>query len=309
MARATALLTDGHREMTLQLWGEKASEDTLAKLRAGVIVARGAFSAETDTALSGEAGGPVVFEFVRLRPEFSFSCEALVLNMTGSGNLRILPSKSPEAICVANAVSCDNRTTLGKISVHPDSDVRMANVGAAWYSENESTWARRFTSVAELVTDHGFSGVCLVEGVIVRKVGGPSLVGILEGGKQLSSLPPVLHVFFGDPNESRESETGSSKSSYDAIVCVSVNGGALSDLLGGVPWELLTSGANVGTHGARFGVAATELAQSLVDGLVGGGKQRERFDVILACSATEDANGHMIPGGFRYRLVKFRVCL
>lgn len=304
VARATALLTDGHQEMTLQLWGDLATEELVAKLKEGVATTRhntSTASTNMDRALP-DILRPAVFEFTRLRPEFSFSCEALVLNTTTNGTCRALHSNSPEAIAVADAVARYSKICPDEPLLHVDSKMRTMHVRASWSADDVAS-IRRFDSVSELVTDHGFSGVCYLDGVIVRKAEIPDF----EDGRTPLSPGVVcgsfhshfLYLYIGDPDEP-ESETRFPKSGRGPLVCVAVDGSALSDLLCGIPCELLGCSTD-----SRVNIASIKLVRSFVDGLVVGSEQGERFNVMLACSASEDANGRVTPGGRRYRLVSF----
>lgn len=286
MARATALLTDGHQEMTLQLWGDLATEELVAKLKEGIAITRD----DASTAFP-DIARPTVFEFTRLRPDFSFSCEALVLNMTKNGTCRSLDSNSPDAISVVDAVARYRKRYPGESLLHADSTLSTMHVRASSSTDNTAS-IRRFESVCSLVTCRGFSGICYIDGVVVRKVE----MSYFEDGRSHS---PVLYLSIGDPDQP-ESKTRLSKSGCAPLVCVAVDGNALNDLLGGIPCDLLGCSTDSGVN-----TAAMKLVQSFVDGLVVGSEQGEMINVMLACSASEDANGWMTPEGCRYRLVSF----
>lgn len=287
VARATALLTDGHQEMTLQLWGNLATEELVAKLKEGIATTR--VNAHSDIAR------PVVFEFTRLRPDFSFSCEDLVLNTTTYGTCRALAPNSPEAISVADAVARHSKMCLGE-PLLSTMHVRASS------STDQTPSIRRFDSVCDLVTSHGFSGVCYLDGVVVRKAEIP----YLEDGRLSSPRPPcgsfhspVLYLYIGDPDEP-DSKTRLSKSGCAPVVCVTVDGNGLSDLLCGIPCDLLGCSTD-----SSVNIASIKLVRSILDSLVVGSEQGERINAMLACSASEDANGLVTPGGGRYRLVSF----
>ena len=59
-------------------------------------------------------------------------------------------------------------------------------------------------------------------------------------------------------------------------------------------------------RGAGLEVEVARVLWSLLKGLEVGGERGERVDVVLACSASVDANGWVTPGGSCYRLVSLQ---
>lgn len=325
--------------MTLQLWGDMASDETVNTLREGAIAAsRGA---RDDGAMRKK---PAVFELTRLQPSFSFSCEALVLNGK-SGTVRRMESDSTEAIAVSASVlaaaaaaaaadppAAANGVAAGSTEhdeTNPMRVIAAKSPGALETAlflaeEGGPAAARKFESVAALLSADGFSGAGFLANVVVRKFDAPSLSapGIIpipgcDGGStpRSSRLPPPsrsgvdppLTIYLGDPDEEAEPAKGIARSvGVGAVLPVTVGGGARGDLLGCIPEELLlppppTSGrARADDAIAHAGRA---VVKSLLDGLVVGGGRGERVDVVLACSLALDDNERVIPGGARYRLV------
>ena len=334
VSRATALLTDGQHEMTLQLWGDMASDEAVTILREGSVAA-------SMGARDGAMRKPAVFELTRLQPSFSFSCEALVLNGK-SGSVRRMDSDSAEAISVsASVLAAAAAATAGAV------DPPAAAVGAATGSaeqDEETNWrvgaakspnatesgrfvkreggpaaTRKFESVAALLSADGFSGAGYLTSVVVRKVDVPSLpdpgtVPITPsygggGGPGSSRFPPPsrsgvdppLTLYLSDPDEAGPEGTSPSAGVDAAVLRVTVGGAPRGELLGCVPEELLLPPLTSGHAGAdAVAHAGRAVVNSLLDGLVVGG---ERVDVVLACSASLDANERVIPGGSVYRLV------
>lgn len=314
VARATALLTDGPDEMILQLWGDLTSEDTLSSLRAGAIALSGTTK---EAAARGLMKNPAVFEFARLRAEFSLSCEALVLNTTAGGTIRTLAPDTPDANFVADAVvraSSAPEATLGEKQIFWDSPGK-AQAEVAFPTEDGVASPRRFASVAELMSTDGYSGACVLAGVVVRKVEAPGLGGDIHTRHHHESARPpgpgraqhVVRICLGDAGDSDASNSAGRCTGVEAVLRVVVDGGALRDLLGGIPEGLLAPATGGGEGGAIAGDVSHQAAgvlRSLLDGLEVGGEQGERVDVVLACLAAVDSNGLIIPGGTRYRLIK-----
>lgn len=327
VARATALLTDGlDSEMTLQVWGDLASQETITMLGEAAIITSNVTVGEKKTA-ADLIGKATVFEFAKLQPEFSFACEALVLNTTKRSAIRKLAPDSREASCViaalvsaatvsSTAALRENNQRLGdpfvdfgetlqpEPSVLPEAEASLAS-------------AQRFASVAELMSSEGFSGVCCLDGVVVRKVEARQLrfpVVALppfgdEGGS-VSAPPrrPSVSIFLGDPKDVTQIGRRSAGLGVEAVARVAVDGDTLQDLLGGIPKEFLMLGMDrqPGSDGdvSDVGVeAVVATARSLLDGLENGGEQGEGVDVVLACVACLDANGRVVPGGSSYRLM------
>ena len=336
VSRATALLTDGQHEMTLQLWGDMASDDTVQSLREGAIAAL------RSSARGGAVQKPPVFEFSRLQPSFSFSCEALVLNGK-SGTVKRMESDSAEAVSVSAAVLTAAAAAATVAAADPPTAAVEAAAGSAAHDEETirrvdtakslrageqaarflaeeggPAAARRFESVAALMSADGFSGAGYLSNVVVRKVDAPSLSrpGIVlhpccdGGGHPLNSrrpppsragVDPPLTIYLGDPDEAEPAkEMAQSAAGVEAVLRVTVGGGARCDLLGGIPGELLVPPTGGHARVDAVADAGRTVAKSLLGGLEVEG---ERVDVVLACSAALDANERVIPGGARYRLV------
>lgn len=328
IARATALLTDGlGQEVTLQLWGDLASEGIISTLRAGVESVNAVH--DSTGAKTGPVAKPTVFEFSQLHPEYSFSCEALVLNAR-NGTVKTLAPNSSEAVPVASAVLAAARASLScpsslwgsrqglKGPAHTDSaetaPKKTSKDAFAGKEGADLDLARRFASVAEFINADGFSGVGCLSGVVVRKVHAPCLSepacsNNFSGAScdDASSAPLVassgvspLILYLGDPDEPRASPRTGCSVEVEGVLRVVVDGGALEDLLGGIPLQLLA----LSKDGDGFGISAqvAGIVRSLVDGLEVGGEQGERVDVTLSCLAPADANGQLIPGGSQCRL-------
>lgn len=323
VSRATALLTDGRgRDMTLQLWGDLASERIITTLREATLAGteqavrrreqRRSAQISTSTG-QADMDKPVVFEFTRLRPEFSVSCEALVLNTTQSGEIKALAPQSPEACAVADQVSRATRAiVLGDLE---DGDEAMHVSQVAREEGNRlvadaPASATRFESVGQLLSDEGFCGLARLNRVVVRRIDSSQLathsssVNSLETHRMSNtrSCSPVT-VYVGDPVDDKGFAGG-----VAAVVKVAVDGGPLLDLLGGMPEELLTltrdeSKAGGSVVDAAVRTAAWAVARSLLDGLEAGGEQGEVVSVDLACVARADENGQVVRGGTLYRLV------
>ncbi|CAN0240744.1 unnamed protein product [Ectocarpus fasciculatus] len=329
VSRATALLTDGAHEMTLQLWGDMASDDTIDSLRGGAIAAAGKNGVP---APDGTTERPTVFEFTRLRPSFSFLCEALVLNGK-SGTATQMDRGSAETVSVSKAVLASAAAAAAAAAAGGEGDERApvslattkaSRTGAPSFlaqGAGAPASARRFESVAALMSADGFSGAGHISNVVVRKVCAPWLSTAGPPGEhgRASSLPslggvaPPVVIYFGDPDESvpaaaaaAAAAAGEARSAgVKAVLGVTADGGALHELLGGVPVGLLAVGR--GGSSSRGGGIADDVgrrtARCLLDGLEVGGRQGERVDVALACSASADENGRFIPGGSSYRLI------
>lgn len=330
IARATALLTDGlDSEMTLQLWGDLASQETVTMLTGGAIIAANATAGERKTE-AGLIGKPTVFEFTKLQPEFSFACEALVLNTTKRGAIRKLAPDSREASSVIDAlVSAAAVSSVSSTAAPGDNHQKSRNpfvdTGETLHHETallpeagaSLASARRFASVAELMSAEGFSGACSLEGVVVRKVEAHELLclpavalPLLDDVAHSLSAPrrPLsVSIFIGDPEDATQDGRRSAGSGGEAVAKVAVDGGALQDLLGGIPKELLALGMD-GQPGSGdvsdvCVTAVVATVTSLLDGLEIGGEQGEGVDLELACLPCLDANGRVISGGSSYRLV------
>lgn len=285
----------------------------MSSLRAGAIASNG-----FGTGMAGEGlmNKPAVFEFTRLRPEFSFSCEALVLNTTAGANMRMLASDSPEAMAVSDAVVAAAAASRAPAESQRKSGgptfvgfEEKAHAGVSLPVEGGATSARRFSSVAELASTDGFSGVGCLTGVVVRKVDAPHLrlPGVSSPALSIaarSGSPVNMRIYLGDPEESGAFHTLGRSAGVEAVLRVSVSGGALRDLLGNIPLEMLTlATGSEGGDVCDVGVHVASIARSLLDGFVAGGEQGERVDVVVACSACVDANGRVVSGGSSYRLV------
>lgn len=358
ISRANALITDGmHREMTLQLWGDLACEETIARLRAGAVAAQAAHP--SPGARKGPIRNPTVFEFTELQPEFSFSCEALVLNGKG-GKIRTLPPESREVMRVSEAVmaaaaasveagqSRDDKAVSAGSTAAVDSTETALHAEADFHAKGMAALPRRFESVAALMSADEFSGACRLSGVVVREVDAPHLsfpalqpLASSPNGGMAAAIgrrhPPGLgrvSLYVGDEEESLGGLSGVDRSGgVEAVIRVSVDGGALNDLLGCNPEELLAlapdvdvegdvdidvegsveDGVGVEVEGSRGGgdvggvwVEVARVLWSLLSGLEVGGERGERVDVVLACLASVDANGWVTPGGSCYRLVSLR---
>lgn len=299
ISRAVAVLTDGSgRRVMLQLWGELASEENVCKLRveADYWVMRET-SPEART-----VGKLAVFVFTRLRPEFSQSCEALVLNTTNSSEIRKLDAKCTMAHAVVGSVeNC-------KSEVCPSQGCEAT----AWSGATDPTLTRTFTSIDELTEEETFFGVANLPCVVVRKV--ETLRVLAEAsttdlhGEQAISKAPSSHgaviLYLGDPyHEDMQSIRGG----VEATIRVVVGGGALSNLLGGIPHELLTLSLGDEKSCERVdGVhtAVGSVIRSLLDGLEEGGRAGEHLSVDLACITSADDNGKVLRGGISYRLIR-----
>lgn len=255
-----------HREMTLQLWGALAADEIIDRLRAGAVAAQATHA--SPGARGGPLQSPVVFEFTDLQPEFSFSCEALVLNGK-NGKIRTLPPGSPEAMRVSEAVvaaataSLETGQSLGKTitvgsTIAVDFPDTAPHADSSFHMGEMAALPRRFESVTALMSADGFSGVCRLSKVVVRKVDAPHLSspGVRPGQNggigdmAIDSGRPqeVGHVslFVGDEDES-ESVSGVDRTGgVEAVIRVDVGGGALEDLLGCNPDELLALAPGVG---------------------------------------------------------------
>ncbi|CAN0548050.1 unnamed protein product, partial [Ectocarpus sp. 8 AP-2014] len=173
--------------------------------------------------------------------------------------------------------------------------------------------ARRFESVAALMSADGFSGAGYLANVVIRKVCAPWLSAAGPPGEhgRAASLPslggvaPPVVIYFGDPDEPvPAAAAGDARSAgVEAVLGVTADGGALHELLGGVPLDLLAVGSGSSSRGGMAGDVGRRVVQCLLDGLEVGGRRGERVDVALACSASADENGRLIPGGSSYRLV------
>ncbi len=339
--RATALLTDGEREMTVQLWGDMASEETVHSLREGTVAAAAAATAARGVAegtARGEetAGQPALFEFTRLRPSFSFSCEALVLNGK-SGTIRRLDPGSAEAASVSAAVQAgvgrqEDRADAAEPPPRPEAEAPRFLA-----EEGGPAAARRFESVAALMSADGFSGAGYLSNVVVRRVDAPGFRSVAPAGVVVAApgehgrrdddgglllnhhrggggggggggwVPPAIRIYFGDPGDEsepagRRRRRQARSAGVEAVLRVAVEGGALRDLLGGVPEELfMPASANDDAVDA-----GRRVVGSLLEGLEVGGQRGERVDAVLACSAPVDANGRAISGGSSYRLIGLR---
>lgn len=327
VARATALLTDGiHQDMTLQLWGDLASEETISRLRAGVVAANGEGTTPTRVGLIRT---PAVFEFTRLRPEFSFLCEALVLNGKNS-SIRTLPRDSPDAISISRAVvaaavmSEETHDKRGAEGPAVAGTAERSRTEALSPAESGPASARTFESVAALMSADGFSGAGCLSGVVVRKVDAPCLAvpAALPPGfdspinrtttavtavAPASRGVPLVSVYLGDPEGLRYPTDAGRSVGVEAVLHVAVDGGALRDLLGCVSEEVLMLArgtiASRGSESCDGGLRVMKVARTLLDGLEVGGEEGERVDVMLACSASVDGNGRVTPGGSSYRLI------
>lgn len=325
--------------MTLQLWGDLACEETIAKLREGAVAGQAVQA--SPGARTRPIKTPTVFEFTELQPEFSFSCEALVLNGKG-GKLRALPPDSPEAMRVSEAVVAAATASL-ETGQSRDKAVSSGSTVAVGSGETSShaeagrtvggmtALPRRFESVAALMSADGFSGACRLRRAVVRKVDAhylsfPALrppvmsrnggTATTFGGKHPPGLRRVS-LYVGDGEESLSGLRGVDRSGgVEAVIRVNVDGGALNDLLGCNPEELcaLAPDANVemedskdgGGVGVQVEIEVARVLWSLLEGLEVGGEQGEQVDVVLACSASVDANGWVTPGGSCYRLVSLQ---
>lgn len=322
IARATALLTDGlDSEMTLQLWGDLASQETVTMLTEGAIIAANANKGERKAG-AGLIRKPTVFEFTKLQPEFSFACEALVLNTTKRGAIRKLARDSREASSVIDALvsAAAVSSPAAPGDSHQKSRNQFVDTGETLHQETSVlpeagalASPRRFASVAELINAKGFAGACCLDGVVVRKVEAHQLrlpaVALSPFDDVSHSVsaprrPLSVSIFIGDPDDVAQDGR---RSAGEAVARVAVDGGALQDLLGGIPKDLLALGMDgqPGSGGVSdVGVAAVvATVTSLLDGLEIGGEQGEGVDVELACLPCLDANGRVVSGGSSYRLV------
>lgn len=344
VSRATAVLTDGLHEMTLQLWGNMATDETIRSLAEGSIagVAGAAAIGRVAEGVATREGGVTttkrdlaVFEITRLHPSFSFSCEALVLNGK-SGTVRRMECHSAEAIAVSEAVLAAAAAGTGERAPAIVNSAKNSRTDppVGFFSAEGARSVRKFESVAALMGADGFSGVGYLTNVVVRKVDAPFLSAAASrlvpssagchdaaasssldttlpspvscGGAGASPSPPHVIIYFGDPEESGPAVTRAARSAgVEAVLRVTADGGALRDVLGCIPDELLVIGTG-SSHGRAHDdvVGAVErVASCLLDGLAVGGEQGERVDAVLACSASVDANGLAISRGTSYRLV------
>lgn len=279
---------------------------------------------------------PAVFELTRLQPSFSFSCEALVLNGK-SGAVKKLESDSAEAISVSSSVlaAADGDAAAAPAAaaratehdeennqrIDPAKSLR-AETARLLAEEGGPAAARKFESVAALMSADGFSGAGYLSNVVVRKVEAPSVSapgvvpnpGCHGGSRPINGRPPPpsrtgvgppLTIYLGDPGEAGQAKGMAQSPGVESVVCVTVGGGARRDLVGCIPEELLLP---TGRHTRADVVAAAgrTVVKSLLDGLEIGGGRGERVDVVLACSAAVDANERVISGGTRYRLVSLQ---
>ncbi|CAM9152725.1 unnamed protein product [Ectocarpus sp. 4 AP-2014] len=304
--------------MTLQLWGDMASDETIDSLRGRAIAA----GKNGVSAHDGTMERPAVFEFTRLQPSFSFSCEALVLNGK-SGTAAQMDRGSAEAVSVSTAVLASAAAAAaGEGDERAPVSLAAAKSSCAGspsflaQGAGAPASARRFESVAALMSADGFSGAGYLGNVVVRKVCAPwlSAAGSPHEHGRAASLPslggvaPPVVIFLGDPDEpvpaAAAAAAGDARSAgVEAVLGVTADGGALHELLGGVPLHLLAVGSGSSSHRGMAGDVGRRVVQCLLDGLEVGGRRGERVDVALACSASEDENGRFIPGGSSYRLI------
>lgn len=346
VSRALALLVDATGEtMILQLWGTVASDENLRKLSEGI---RGTGSASPLG--GGELGGVngsssveparslAVFAFTRLRPDFSYSCQALVLNTTDGSEIRQLPPQSPAVRAFEQSSACGlprERPAMERAVVNPNQqDLTLASRLRSWgvtqqalpHDDDTVLWSlpRDFASVEELVSLEYFCGVAILPCVTVRKVEAfRSMGGVAvpdahaRDPKTHSNLEPystlVLHI--GDPwNQYRETN---STRGIEATARVVVAGEGLRRLLGGlVAPDLLNllflprrdDGAaplkDDEESDSRGKPAEVRVVECLLEGLQSGGLEGEEFSMHLACVANADDNGKLLPGGTSYRLLK-----
>ncbi|CAB1108363.1 unnamed protein product [Ectocarpus sp. CCAP 1310/34] len=320
VSRATALLTDGRHEMTLQLWGDMASDETIDSLRGRAIAAGKNDVSAHDRTMER----PAVFEFTRLQPSFSFSCETLVLNGK-SGTVTQMDRGSAEAVSVSTAVLASAAAAAaGEGDERAPVSLATAKSSCAGspsflaQGAGAPASARRFESVAALMSADGFSGAGYLDNVVVRKVCAPwlSAAGSPDEHGRAASLPslggvaPPVVIYLGDLDEPVPAAAAAAAGTCDAwsagveaVVGVTADGGALHELLGGVPLDLLAVGSGRGSRRGMAGDVGRGVVQCLLDGLEVGGRRGERVDVALACSASADENGRFIPGGSSYRLI------
>lgn len=296
-----------------------ASDETIDSLREGAIAA----GKNGVSARDGAMERPAVFEFTRLQPSFSFSCEALVLNGK-SGTATHMDRGSAEAVSVSTAVLASAAAAAAGEGGERAS-VSLATAKSSWagapsflaQGAGPPASARRFESVAALMSADGFSGAGYLVNVIVRKVCAPWMSAAGPPGEhgRAASLPslggvaPPVVIYFGDPDEpvpaaAAAATAGDARSAgVEAVLGVTADGGALHELLGGVPLNLLAVGSGSSSRGGMAGDVGRRVVQCLLDGLEVGGRRGERVDVALACSASADENGRFIPGGSSYRLI------
>lgn len=344
VSHATALLTDNRGvEMKLRLWSDLASDENMTKLREVVIQPVPAviseYKASDEGTQNAREGGatplrrngdrPIVFEFTRLRPEMSFSCEALLLNTTQDSEIKKLRPDSKEALTVANAVVGAVATTLGSahLTKDPNSDAtgyppQMGSGSCEAAVEQSPGSARVFGSVDQLMNAEGFSGMARLTGVVVRKL-------LVDAPRDSATFAPTapsaldasfltgdgsVTLFLGDPVDTSKSGC---LGGVESIVRVHVNHDALRDILGAIPWELsvLCGKASGGASSSSDLVdaaaweAVAPVARSLLDGLVQGGQEGERLSVVLVCVASSDENGRVVQGGTLYRMVQLHANL
>lgn len=328
--------------MTLQLWSDLASEENITKLKEAIIQASPAvidmkeasdegaqsMSEHATTAHRENGDRPVVFEFTRLRPKFSFSCEALVLNTTQDSEMKTLHPDSKEALKVVNAgrgaasTLGSGHSANGRNSDDADGHLQIGSDPGEAAMEQSPASARVFSSVEELMKAEGFSGMARLTGVVVRKL-------LVDAPQDAATFAPVVcsaldriflagdgsvALFLGDP-------MGTSRNSYlggaGSVVCVHVDRDALRDILGGIPWKLpaLCGKASGGSSspGESDDAGAWEkvifIARSLLHGLLLGGQEGEELSVVLACVASKDENGRVVPRGTSYRMVQLHANL
>ncbi|CAM9229860.1 unnamed protein product [Choristocarpus tenellus] len=315
ISRATALVTDGSsREMTLQLWDSLAGEDTLSLLRNGIL----------PTPVSSGSGGTekavikrrwAVFEISNVRPEYSFLGEALVLNTTLRSTVSRLPNDSLRGAPIIAAVACvppviAKGTATSVITSASAFDRTEFGVGIAV--------KRAFPSVSDLLDNADFCGIAVLMGVVVygveapkplvwwgnetRSVASTAVRGATSNGGSGASFH-LFHIRLGDRIESAKAfEVGKGVGELR----VSITSGVAEDLLGGIPPELLLHPVFVNNKLGDIASSAAALVEGLLGGLVEGGVEgKERFDVILRCSAAVDDNGWVMTGGNRYEVVRW----
>lgn len=349
ISRATAVLTDGQgREMTLQLWSSLASEEVVRKLREGAVgtasmaatvgttgsTAQHGKQSLLDYSASRRGAGreAVVFEFTQLRPEFSFVCETLVLNTTRGSEIRTLSPSSPEACTIANTAVSSTRAPatlpmMGGVALRTcgeDSKRSQQEENEYLMAANTSP-ARYFDSVSDLIMTDGFCGKACVKCVVVRKVETPRCAASQDTIGQTEFRCPIgsAIVYLGD--SAGASNTGR-RGGVEAVIRVFLDGEALREFLGGICEDFFADASDrkfvcdgKGETGRRstcschghgksgdVGVrkAVTAVACSLLDGLEKGGEEGELFDVVLACVASADENGRVVRGGTLYRLIE-----
>lgn len=316
--------------MLLQLWGDLASQQNLSNLRGGAIVPWSVSPlreerSSRDTSVRGQTGMKLaIFSFSRLRPDFSYSCESLVLNTTRHSEIREVGLDSGDARDIADAFQ---QAGLDQGKVHHGSREGKPHLCAqSWPMKQAlcpgvpvSPTVRMFASVNELVGEESFSGVAKIEDVVVRKVEAWGCPAGKEKGDIYSTeagifptFPPshgTITLFLGDPWKRR---IGSADAGVEATARVRVEGGALQNLLGGIPRDILrgssTKYSREEKHNPALEKVASRIVRSFLEGLEAGGRDDERMSVELACMTSVDENGMLLRGGTSYRLINVFQC-